>query len=534
MVMKKLLLPVLGAIAVAGGGLAYYQFNQPQSALDPQALASAVPDEAVAAAFISTNAQTWSQLEQFGTPEARQLVQQNLETLQHQALAGTSLTYEKDLKPWVGNAMIALLPAQKQAPNALIVVGIRSKKAAWEFANKLNSESKVKSTESDYKGVQISSFPGDKLATHTAVVKDFVVLSSERQVVERAIDTLKGEPSFAQKADVQAFLRQPVTGQATIARFYVPDYTKAIQASLQGASKSAQFTPEMLEQLQRVTTITGDLGVEREGLRFKAISNLNAQFANAPYSPVAGTIVGQFPSETLGLVSGAGLNRTWSQVLEQSNSLSKLQLAVGMMRQYTKFVGLDLDRDVFGWMDGEFAIGLLPSDQGVLAALGFGGAMILDTSDRPTAENMFSKLDLLARTSAIQVEQRQMNGKTVTEWRSPQGTVLTHGWLDQDSVFVALGDAAEKLMTPKQALNTSENFQTLTASLPKQNLGYVYVDVEKSLSLMQRPLFVSQQAAMPPETRALLESVRGIGLTTTQPTPTRFEAEMLLSLKPAK
>jgi len=42
-----------------------------------QILASAkvVPDEAMIATFISTDPKPWSQLQQFGTPEAQQLVE---------------------------------------------------------------------------------------------------------------------------------------------------------------------------------------------------------------------------------------------------------------------------------------------------------------------------------------------------------------------------------------------------------------------------------------------------------------------------
>jgi len=39
----------------------------------------------------------------------------------------------------------------------------------------------------------------------------------------------------------------------------------------------------------------------------------------------------------------------------------------------------------------EFAIAAIPSKQG-LAAIGFGGALVFDTSDRKTAEATFDKM----------------------------------------------------------------------------------------------------------------------------------------------
>lgn len=540
MVARKFILPAVGVVALAGGAVAYYHFNWSNEALDPQAMAKVVPDEAFAAAFISTDEKTWAQLEQFGTPQARTAVQQNLQTFQKELLASSNLNYDKDVKPWVGNVMVAALPAAEGAssatPSPLMVVGIRSKKDALDFANKLKSESKVKSIETDYKGIKIASYPDQKSSAYTAVLKDFLVVSPDKRAVEQAIDTFKGEPSLASKGNAQAFLAKEIEVKNPIARFYVPDYAGAIQQLLKGSPEAAQLSPSVLEQLKRVKSIAAGVGIDQEGLRLKALTNLDAQFATVEYKPAAGSIVAQFPSDTFALISGAGINRYWTQAVEQANTVSEAQLMVGMMRQNAKFLGLDLDRDVFGWMDGEFAIGLVPSSQGLLAQTGFGGVMVIDTSDRKAAEAMFSKLDNLAKTYSLQVADRQVQGKTVTEWQVPQGAMLGHGWLDQDSAFIAFGGPIADAITaqPNPALNNSDTFKAVTGSLPKQNLGYFYVDMEKTMALMKRTILVSDQNGLPPEAAAMLDSIRGIGVTASQPDKATSQIELLLSLKSAQ
>jgi len=67
-------------------------------------------------------------------------------------------------------------------------------------------------------------------------------------------------------------------------------------------------------------------------------------------------------------------------------------------------------------MDGEFAIAAIPSKQGLLAAIGFGGALVFDTSDRKTAEATFDKIDAIAKSNFITVG-RNVQGKAVTEWQ---------------------------------------------------------------------------------------------------------------------
>lgn len=540
MVARKFILPAVGVVALAGGAVAFYHFNGSSDALDPQAMAKVIPDEAFAAAFISTDQKTWSQLEQFGTPQARTAVRQNLQTAQKQLLAGSNLDYDKDLKPWVGNVMVAALPAAEGAssttPSPLIVVGIRSKKDALDFANKLKNESKVKSVESDYKGIKIASYPDQKSSAYTAVLKDFLVVSPDKQAVEHAIDTFKGEPSLASKPNAKAFLTQEIEVKNPIARFYIPDYAGAMQELMKSNPKAEQLSPGVLDQLKRIQSIAAGVGIDQDGLRLKAVTNLDAQFAKMEYKPAAGSIVAQFPSDTFALISGAGINRYWTQAVEQANAVSEAQLMVGMMRQNAKFLGLDLDRDVFGWMDGEFAIGLLPSSEGLLAQTGFGGVMVIDTSDRKAAEAMFSKLDGLVKTYSLQVADRSVQGKTVTEWQVPQGALLGHGWLDQDSAFIAFGGPVADAIAaqPNPALNSSDTFKAVTGSLPKQNLGYFYLDMEKTMALMKQTVLVSEKNSMPPEAAAMLDSIRGIGITASQPNKATSQVELLLSLKPAQ
>jgi hypothetical protein len=433
--------------------------------------------------------------------------------------------------------MVAALPAVHGAnstiPNPLIVVGIRSKKDAIEFANKLKNESKVKSTETDYKGIKIASYPSEKETAHTAVLKDFLVISTDQRAVEQAIDTLKGEPSLAAKANAQTFLNQDVGIQDPIARFYVPDYSVAVQTLLKSSSETAQLPPAVMDQLKQVQAIAAGVGIDQEGVRLKAIAKLNEQFANAEYKPAPGTVVAQFPNDTFALLSGAGMNRYWQQAVEQANSVSEAQMMLGMVRQNAKLMGLDLDQDVFGWMDGEFAIGLIPSTEGLLAQTGFGGVMVIDTSDRKTAEGMFSKLDQMAKSASFQIQQRDVQGKSVTEWQTPQGALVGHGWLDQDSAFIAVGGPlVETIAAPANpTLSNSDTFKAATGSLAKQNLGYFYLDVEKTMSLMKRTVLVAEQSAIPPETAAILDSIRGVGMTSSQPNKSTSRFEMLLSLK---
>ena len=539
MAAKKLLLPAVGLGVVAAGSAAAFLYlkGAPGDLGNPMASAKLVPENAYAVAFISTDQQNWSKLEQFGTPEARQIVNKSMQTFQQKLLADTQLDYDKDVKPWVGNVMVALLPAsaKKPQPNMLMVVGIRDKANAIGLASKLNSQSKVKATESDYKGVKVTDFAGEKSSTYAAVVKDFLVVSPERQSVEQAIDTAQGKPSLAAKPDADTLMTRSAEVQNPIARFYLLDYAKAVQEMNASGPNAKPLPAGTLEQLKQVKSVVGGLGIDNSGLRLKAVAKLDPNAKTIEFKPSANKVIGQFPGETFALVSGQDIGRIWAQTVEQSKSNPDSQKVVDSMRQSGKSIGMDLDKDVFSWMNGEFGLGMVPATQGLFAQLGFSTAMVIGSSDRKTTEATLGKLDNIAKGNSIPIQQRDLQGKKVTEWAIPgQGAFLSHGWLDQDTMFLTFGGPADAIANkPAQALDSNPVFKDVTSSLPKQNIGYFYVDMDKSVALINQISAVTQQGGLPPDAQTLFASIKGIGATSVQPTKGTGEFEMLLALKPA-
>jgi hypothetical protein len=162
--------------------------------------------------------------------------------------------------------------------------------------------------------------------------------------------------------------------------------------------------------------------------------------------------------------------------------------------------------------------------------------MVFNTSDRQTAQATLTKLDNLAKTQTINVATRNVGGKDITEWQIPQqGALFAHGWLDQNTVFLAVGGPVAEALTnnKNQPLDNSESFKAITSSLQKPNGGYFYLDMDKTMSLVNRFAAQSQQP-IPPDANAILSSIRGVGVTATSPDKSTSQVEMLLALKPSK
>ncbi|MFO5441009.1 MAG: DUF3352 domain-containing protein, partial [Dolichospermum sp.] len=141
---SSFLIPVIGtAVILAGGIAAYIYLKGNTDSSSPLGNAKLVPQTALMATYIDTNPESWYKLQQFGTPEAQKLVTKGLKDFNQQIWNDSNISYEADIKPWVGGVMIAVLPPDEKktpppqkttndlgspsAPNILLVVGIKDK-----------------------------------------------------------------------------------------------------------------------------------------------------------------------------------------------------------------------------------------------------------------------------------------------------------------------------------------------------------------------------------------------------------------------
>ncbi|HBK98094.1 MAG TPA: hypothetical protein DD001_12645 [Microcoleaceae bacterium UBA10368] len=536
---SKLLIAATIVIAAGSAGAYFYIQSLTNKVSNPLESAKVVPDKAMMAAFISPNPQALSQLQQFGTPGAQKLVGENLKTFQDQSLAGTEIDYDKDLKPWLGGVMVALLPpdgeAKTEPPKLLLVVSVKNQISAWNFANKLKSQQGAKIQESEYKGVKISEIaePSGK-GYSVALLDDQLAIAPLKKSVELAIDTFKGQPSLATQQNATKFLAESAGVQNPIATVYIADYPAAMEQLQANLQPDVKLPSTMISQFKQVKSMVAGIGIDQAGLRVKTIAQLDPKFAEKN-PQFASKLLPKFPGETIALIGGNGIDKVWSEATAEAKNSPEITSSMKQIRDGLKRLNLDADRDVFGWMNGEFAIGAIASNQGILTQFGMGATMIFETSDRPAAETMLKKLDAIAKSNpTVSVAPRQVQGKEVTEWKIPQqGTLFGHGWLNQNTMFVAFGGPLVDVITspPPQPLSSSPNFQAIATSVSPGDRGYFYLDMEKTMSWANQYLLKAAPTLVSPPTAEVLNSIRGVSIVTTSPEPSTAQLEMLFSFK---
>ena len=501
---------IIGALAIAGGYAikkGWHQLLIGQN-LTPISGAKVIPDEAIITGFISTNSDRWQQLENLGLDETTTIIQQATTEIERE-LTTLNIDYEKDIQSWLGNAMLAIVPdpQNNNRRNTLVVLGIKNPINAYKFVKKIEASEKDNLESTRYQDIKINiatAREGNK--TNIALLGNKIVLSDEITAIEQAIDTYRGEASFASVTENQVALKQPLKLKNNLINIYLTDYNRLLENT----------TQENLSRLQPVESIVLGIGVEDKQLELQSFTEFNSNLVFAKSEPITNKIADKFPEETIAFISGQGISDFWSTLVTLEEQDRDFASIIDGVRNSTRWVtGLDLDRDIFSWMDGEFAVGIVATQQPIIPELNLrlGTVFLLESSDRKTASKTLNSLNnVLQQQLGIVSQTKQLKKQTVDRLLVPySNTGITYGWLDNKNLLFTLGnDLFESIdNSGRSSLAKSSEFQELTRELPSKNQSYFYLNLEKAL------IQIEQIPGLPidynSEQIALLKSIKSIG-----------------------
>lgn len=520
-------------LSILGGGYLLSRAFLGQE-LTPSSGAKIIPDEALMTSYISTDSQNWSKLAKFGTPEAKQIITENWQNFtQDLTKNNQNIDYQKDIQPWLGGMMLTFLPSyQANADNNLVgIVGIKNKFKAWEFMQKLKKQPNSKITESKYKNTIVYNITDNQGNIFWATFfENYLVISNNQQNVEAVIDTFKGETSLAAKTKSSNIFAQKTNLKNPLFQIYLPDYDQFMKNAVQN---STNIPPTVTQNLKQVNSIVMGIGVEDNGIHFQAIADLVTPIDQKLLKTVSNKLISQMPNNTILMVNGQGINQFWTEFEKQKATIPELDQAISQWRDSLKnALDLDLDKDVFSWLDGEFAFGLFAVDNNSLANSGLGGLILIETGDRPTGENTLNKLKNISnQLPYIQITEGNSDGIAITKWQTFQSPLLSYGWLNNQNLMLTLGTdfSTTQNINAQNSLANNETFKLTTQTLPKNNFGYLYFDAEKALNLYKNTN--GNQALNSKEAEAIANSLKGIAITSSLINPNTTQLDLLLTVK---
>lgn len=523
---------VAAAFLVGGGAIALVwairHYSPPQTQIGDRL----IPSPALLSVSVSTEQKTWQQAQKLGTSESQNQLQTAIQQWRDRLTAATGYNYEKDIQPWVGKRVtLAFLPSAKPAlekthPSQLAILPIADRNAftdSWKSPQQLD---KSKWSQRSYQGVTVWETQASSKNTYAAAVlqRRFVVVASKPKTLEKAIDAYQQNTSISDADGYQQAWKQLPKAIDTnddsisLARLYVNVPEAA--AWLAKTSVGSETLPN-ITQIPQNQGIVGSIALESEGVRLQTLSwrspdegadtsNNKKAYLVSNESP---SILNRLSADAVLAISGNNLQRFW-QTYSQRAKLNPLNpLNVEWLRQAIQStVDLNLETDLLPWMDGEFAVSVLPTNQETKSPLPGGVGFLVRSSDRERAEQTLKHLDeVMADKYQYQVKDRKINGRSVVNWTSPMGSVtVTHGWLSKDILFFTVGApiANKVISSPSQILPERDMFQKTFPQQRQPYNGNFFIDLERTLN-SDRPLVPE----LPPQQKVWVEAIRAIGVT---------------------
>lgn len=532
---KSSLLITAGAatLLIAGGVAAYFAILLRTSSTDLPVGANVIPQDAMMAISLTTDAGQWDKLRQFGTPESKAAFDRLLGQLRDNFLTVNGYGYQQDIQPWVGKEVtIAFLPNQTLTPatppspnspaspppqqSVIAVLPIANPLKAKEILGKPKPLNQGKMVERTYKGVQITETQGVPNQNLSVAVlgTEYLIVTSNGKATDRAIDTYKGDAAIAKTPGYISAL-QKIKSPAPFAQIYANIPAAAAYASINSARPVPQENLDQLQHQGFATTVT----VEPEGVGFKAISWLKPNSQNRlAVENNAQKMVTLLPNPTLMMMSGGNFQRLWQDYVKGANSNPVAPINPQDVQAYIKSnTGMDWEKDFINWMGGEFSLSLIPAvtttatTNNAQARFGAGFLVMVQASDRRAADKSLKQLDDIMKTKQFRVEETQANGQPVVKWSSRfGGLTVTRGWLNGNIAFLTLGAPILEsfLPTPKSALVANELFQRSVRSELKPNNGNFFIDVDNTFN----PKNLSMPE-LPANQKVWVDAIQSIGVT---------------------
>ncbi|MBW4644739.1 MAG: DUF3352 domain-containing protein [Goleter apudmare HA4340-LM2] len=536
-------------LLIGVGSAAYWLLTQGQPfSRDLPVGANIIPQDALFAVSLSTDPKEWQKLREFGTKETQAELDKSLIQLRDRLLTNNGYNFQKDIQPWVGDKVtIAILTPQKSPAkpvatsvdpdsnqqSIVMVLPVKNSEKAKSILAQPKTRKQGQWIDRTYQGFPIKQTDGATGENLSATLLDgrFLVITDHPKATERAIDAYKNQASLATTGGFAENFPK-IANYQTFAQFYV-NVPKA--AKIAAAAPNRQLPAQVLAQLQNNQGLAGTVTLEPEGIRLKGISWLNPNSQRVlKVENKAGNMQNRIPAETLMMLSGGNLYRSWENYVltSQGNPLSPItpeQLRSGIK----SLTELDLERDLLSWMKGEFSVSVIPNTPTADSPDDFraGFLFMVKASDRPSAEKSLKQLDEVMKNQfQFQIQQGKVAGKPVVNWIGPFGTqTATHGWLDGDVAFLVVGaPITDKIVPqPNYTLASTLPFQQTVPPEPNPTNGQFFLDVERTAKNFPLPtLFPNQQT--------WLTVTRSIGVTTAVSDSRSNRYDVFLALKKAE
>ncbi|PSB23787.1 DUF3352 domain-containing protein [Stenomitos frigidus] len=394
-----------------------------------------------------------------------------------------------------------------------------------------------------------------------ALLPGAIAVAAQVHTLEDLIDARSERPPLAQNPLFQRTWQQPQTERsllvsygevAAIAKFALTIAKATPEATLSLFGLPSLFDESRLTALTKLyNTVDSRMWLEPDGIHSQAnfyYTTPQPDLATRVV-PDANQLLSRLPAATYLSANSRNFKQQWQRAIAAQTDVTS-QLAIASFRNAVRIgTGLDLEKDIFSLMDGEYALFFFPATGGLLnyfhPKLNLGVGLMLQTSDRAAAEAVLKKLDQAAKKDSkgeMTIASRRLKGQPIISWEGKEKgkvlSILARTWVDNNTLVITTGAEPLAALTPKPYLPLHRNytFQTAIASFPTPNEGYLYVNMGATLAFFYNLILPSVPSAEKPfvqEFQRLAGTIRSVS-TTNSTTADAQRVDSLWVLAPAK
>ncbi len=465
-------------------------------------------------------------------PVNRRRSRSELNQLEDSLLGNTGLNYRRDIQPWLGDEITLAVTSldfdrnQENAaqPGYLLAVTTKDAERAREFLQLFYSKQALAQTTDlvfeKYKGVNLiyrrpltdlepspSTSKPDQTpeALTSAVVGNFVLFANHPKVLREAINNVQVENlSLDDDREYQQMLQTLTEPRIGLSFVNLPSLAAWI---------SKQPIP-VRESFEESETLAIALSLDRQGLLAQT-ALLGTDASEQSMEPILSKPVDALqyiPAQSTVAIAGTNLNQFWNQLSADSVSSDTLKpLLEQSLASLESRWGIRLAEDVFSWVQGEYALSVLPRPDRDNPDWIF----VAQKADESTANASIEHLDELAKDQGLSVGLLPLGDQTITAWTRLITSATTvagkndslmrleaqvqgvHTTVGNYEIFTSSIEAMdEALKGLDNSLVNTDKFKQAIAPLPGQNDGYLYLDWMSGKTFIERQLPVVQVAEL--------------------------------------
>ncbi len=525
---KFLAASIMVLLLIFSGGCNYLGSANPSSSK----IEKNNPEQPISAIFVSKQAPVMLSI--LLSKERLQSVKRNREfsIIEENLFTNTDINFKKDVEPWLGDEItLAVMTADLdrevengKQPGYLMVLTTKEPEKSREFVEILFSKRVLAGTTlkvKRYQGVKLiydelqtdSFYPtGDpnqskqtdsqsdiKSNLAAALVGDhFVLFSNTPKILRQAINNVQAPNiNLVSSKKYHQALNKLSDEKAAMAFLNLSQIANWQDLELKNLVYDSQIISLNFNSQQLIAETSLLANKETSA----TLPQLSQPVAALKYIPKAAGLA--ITGNDLSNLSNTNIAQFWQQtrVAFSPSPENRISRLVQTLENLTNNGGLNLSKDIFSWVTGEFAYCLLPSEEKIKPD------WIFVAEKSPSTPEGIVRLDEIARANNLSINPFLLGEQKIYAWTQltantelsagakPQNFAIetkvrgVHTTVDNYEIFASSVETIDQALAGKESsLIDDKSFKGSIAQIPEPNQGYLYIDWSKSREILEHQL----------------------------------------------